>query len=132
MPPLSHHPSLPYVSTLFSAIFLAFGLTYMRSPRTGYSLYGFTNTPTTPADWAVMERIMVLYGAKDVFMAVAIFASTWFGTRRSAGLVLVAAGACAGIDGYVVGREAEVGEWNHWGYGSAMVVLGGVMMGLLG
>jgi hypothetical protein len=132
MPPISHHPFLRYLSTLFSAMFLAIGLTYMVSPRTGYSLYGFTSSPTTPNDWAITERIMVLYGAKDVFVSVAIFASTWFGTRRSAGLVLIAAGACAGVDGYVVQREADIGRWNHWGYGSTMAVLGGIMMGVVG
>jgi hypothetical protein len=132
MPPISHQPFLRYLSTFFSAMFLAIGLTYMVSPRAGYSLYGFTSSPTTPGDWKIMERIMVLYGAKDVFVSVAIFASTWFGTRRSAGLVLIAAGACAGADGYVVQREAGIGGWNHWGYGSTMAVLGGIMMGVVG
>ena len=47
-------------------------------PRTGYSLYGFTNGPITSSGWAMMERVMVLYGAKDVFVAVAIFATTWY------------------------------------------------------
>lgn len=75
---------------------------------------------------------MVLYGAKDVFIAAAIFASTWYGTRKSAGLILIAGGAAAGVDGWVVGEEAGMNEWNHWGYGSVMVVLGAVMTGLFG
>jgi hypothetical protein len=132
MPGLSTHPALPYLSTFFSTVFFGFGITYMLYPQTGYSLYGFSTSPTTQADWAIMERIMVLYGARDVFIAAAIFASTWFGTRKSAGLMLMAASACAGIDGYVVGMEAGTGEWNHWGYGSAMGVLGLVMTGVLG
>jgi hypothetical protein len=127
--PLSNHPAMKYASTLFSIIFLGFGLTYMLYPQTGYSLYGFSNTPSTSHDWAVMERIMSLYGAKDLFIAAAIFASTWFGTRKSAGMILIAGGACAGIDGWVVKGEAGTGEWNHWGYGGAMVVLGAIMMG---
>jgi hypothetical protein len=129
---LSCHSSLPYISTLFSTIFLGFGVTYMLYPQTGFAFYGFSTSPTTAADWALMERIMILYGAKDTFMAMAIFASTWFGTRKSAGLVLLAASACAGVDGYVVGREAGTGEWNHWGYGSMVGVLGSVMTGVLG
>jgi hypothetical protein len=129
MPPLSTHPFLPYISTLFSTIFLGFGMTYILYPQTGFTLYGFSTSPTTPADWALMERIMILYGAKDIFMAVAIFASTWFGTKKSAGLVLLAASACAGVDGFVVGKEAGTREWNHWGYGSMMGVLGAVMTG---
>lgn len=132
MPGLSSLPLLRYVSTLFSLVFFGFGATYMLSPRTGYELYGFSASPSSTADWAIMERVMILYGAKDLFMGVAIFASTWFGSRRSAALVLLAASACAGVDGYVVKGEAGTGEWNHWGYGSMIGVVGLVMAGILG
>lgn len=130
--PLSRHPSLSYLSTLFGAIFLFFGATYILWPRTGYSLYGFRTSPTNPLDWAVMERVMVLYGAKDLFIGATILSTTWVGTRRSAGLVLVAAAGCAGVDGWVVKQEAGTGEWNHWGYGSVMGGVGLVLAGLLG
>lgn len=79
-----------------------------------------------------MQRVMVLYGAKDLFMTAAIFSSTWFGTRKSAGMVLVAGGLCAGVDGWVVSAQAGMGEWEHWGYGMGMVGVGAAMMGLLG
>lgn len=75
---------------------------------------------------------MLLFGVKDVFMGVAIWSATLAGTRRSAGLILLAAGAAAGVDGWVVKQEAGTGEWGHWGYGSVMGVLGAVMAGLLG
>ncbi|CAO2648365.1 Nn.00g076320.m01.CDS01 [Neocucurbitaria sp. VM-36] len=91
MPNLSIHPALPYLSSFFGTIFLGFGVTYILYPQTGYSLYGFSSSPTTPADWAVMERVMILYGAKDLFLGAAILASTWYGTRKSAGLILMAA-----------------------------------------
>lgn len=132
MPGLSSHPALPYISSFFGSVFLGFGVTYMLYPQTGYSLYGFNASPTNAADWAIMERIMVLYGAKDLFMAVAILASTWYGTRRSTGIILLASSAAAGVDGYIVGNEAGTNHWNHWGYGSAIGVLGLIMTGLLG
>ena len=132
MPGLSQHPALPYLATFFGTICAGFGVAYMLYPRPSYSLYGFSSTPTTPADWEVMDRVMILQGAKDMFMAAAIFASAWYGTRKSAGLVLIAGGACAGVDGYVVGNEAGANHWNHWGYGSMMVVLGLVMTGVVG
>jgi len=75
---------------------------------------------------------MVLYGAKDMFMAVAILGSTWFGTRKSAGLVVLAGGLCAGVDGWVVKAQAGTGEWNHWGYGGVMVGVGLAMLGVMG
>lgn len=132
MPSLSAHPALPYISTFFGTIFLGFGITYILYPRTGYELYGFSTSPTNGADWSIMERVMILYGAKDVFMAVALLSSTWYGSRKSTGLVLLAASATAGVDGYVVGSEAGTNHWNHWGYGSVMGAVGLVMTGLLG
>ncbi|OAL55439.1 hypothetical protein IQ07DRAFT_582926 [Pyrenochaeta sp. DS3sAY3a] len=132
MPGLSAHPALPYISTFFGTIFLGFGITYILYPRTGYELYGFSTSPTNAADWAIMERVMILYGAKDVFMAIALLSSTWYGSRKSTGLVLLAASATAGVDGYVVGSEAGTNHWNHWGYGSVMGVVGLVLTGLLG
>ncbi|KAH7073782.1 hypothetical protein BKA63DRAFT_514774 [Paraphoma chrysanthemicola] len=130
--PLSRHPALPYVATLFGTIFLGFGITYILYPQTGYSLYGFSSAPRSTSEWEIMERVMTLYGAKDIFLAAAIFASTWFGTRKSAGLILIAAGTCGGVDGYVVKQEAGTNEWNHWGYSSVMALVGAVMAGLLG
>lgn len=120
------------MSTFFATVTFGFGITYILYPRTGYGLYGFSASPTNAVDWSVMERVMVLYGAKDLFMAAAILSSTWYGSRKSAGLVLLAASAAAGVDGYVVGSEAGTNHWNHWGYGSVMGVLGLVMTGLLG
>lgn len=128
MPRSSTRPILRYFSTLFGVIFLGFGLTYMIYPRTGYSLYGFSTGPTSQTDWEVMERVMVLFGAKDLFLGAAIVVSTWFGTRTSAGFILMAASACAGVDGYVVGKGAGTNHWNHWGYGSVMGVMGMMML----
>ncbi|KAF2028613.1 hypothetical protein EK21DRAFT_38014, partial [Setomelanomma holmii] len=88
--PLSRHPILPIISSFFGIVCLGFGITYMLYPQIGYSLYGFSSAPKSSSEWKIMERIMILYGAKDVFIAAAIFASTWFGTRRSAGLILIA------------------------------------------
>lgn len=130
--PLARHPALRYIASFFGTVFFGFGITYMLYPRIGYSLYGFSSNPSNELEWKMMERIMVLYGAKDIFMAAAIFASTWTGTRRSAGLILMAGGVCAGVDGFVVQQEAGTNAWNHWGYGSVMTVLGLAMAGVVG
>lgn len=67
-----------------------------------------------------------------MFLSAAIFTSTWLGTRRSAGLILVAADACAGVNRYVASSEAGANHWNHWVNGGVMAVVGTVMAGLLG
>ena len=58
--------------------------------------------------------------------------ATFFGTRMCLGLILLAASACAGIDGYVVKAHTGGGEWNHWGYGSAIGVTSLLALGVLG
>lgn len=75
---------------------------------------------------------MTLFGAKDLFVGVSILAATWVGNRRVAGVLLVAGGLCAAVDGWVVKGFTGTGEWNHWGYGGVMGVVGVVMMGVLG
>lgn len=132
MPGIASLPILRYISTFFGLVFLGFGVTYLIYPRTGYSMYGFSTEPTTRQDWAIMERVMMLFGAKDLFMSSAILTSTWLGTRKSAALVLLGASACAGVDGYVVKQEAGTNEWNHWGYGSMIGIIGLLMSGVLG
>jgi hypothetical protein len=77
-----------------------------------------------------MDAVRVLFGAKDLFMGASILAAIWLG--KTAGVLLLAGSMCAGVDGYVVNRFTGTGEWNNWGYGSAMEVAGVLMMGLFG
>lgn len=133
--PLSTHPILRLPATLFGLIFLAFGTAYTFYPRAAYSTIGLPS-PTTTQDAELVDAIITLFGAKDLFVGVAILAATWLGSgrsgRRVAGLLLVAGSGCAGVDGLVVGRVAGEGEWNHWGYGVVMGFMGIVMMGVFG
>jgi hypothetical protein len=130
--PLSQHGAIPYLASFFGTIFLGFGFNYLFNPKEAFiSSFGFPY-PNDPKDASVIDSFCALFGAKDLFMGVAIFSAAWLGTRSSLGLILVMASVCAGIDGVVVNRQVGHGEWNHWGYGSAVGVLGLVSLGLLG
>ncbi|KAF2797446.1 hypothetical protein K505DRAFT_298355 [Melanomma pulvis-pyrius CBS 109.77] len=129
--PLSTHPITRPLATIFGTITLGFGINYVFNPASAYDIFEFPRM-STQADQDIMNSVMILYGAKDLFMGLAIYASTWFGNRKSAGLILLAASGAAGIDGFIVNRVTGGGEWNHWGYGSVMGVLGLVMTGVLG
>ncbi|CAN9384634.1 unnamed protein product [Alternaria alternata] len=79
MPPraLSAHPYVSFLSGAFGGMFLTIGLTYILYPRRGYQLFGFSTAPNTPAawslpEWALVERIMVIYGAKDAFVEISL------------------------------------------------------------
>jgi hypothetical protein len=129
--PLSNSPILRALATVFGTIFIGFGIAYTLYPRTAYPTLGLP-APTTPRDAEIVDAIMVLFGAKDLFVGTSILAGTWLGNRRVAGLLLGLGSVCAAVDGWVVKGFTGEGEWNHWGYGAVMGLVGVLMSGLLG
>lgn len=130
--PISAHPALRIAASIFGTIFLGFGFNYTLRPRESFSTFGFSASPTTLADQQLMDSIIVLYGVKDLFMGVTTYSALMWGSRKTLGAILMMAGFCAWIDGYVVKAQAGTGEWNHWGYGSAITVVGALTFGILG
>ena len=127
---LSHSSALSIASSVFATIFVGFGINAIIRPDHALTFFEFT-PPVTAADKQLVDSLMVVYGARDVFMGVSLYAAAWAGDRKTLGLITLAGSAVAFVDG-VVCWQAGQGEWNHWGYGSALVMLGAVMMGLLG
>ncbi|KAL1601572.1 hypothetical protein SLS60_006487 [Paraconiothyrium brasiliense] len=121
--PLSTSPILRIPATFFGIVFLGFGVAYTLYPRAAYPTIGLPS-PTTPRDAEIVDAIMVLFGAKDLFVGLSILAATWLGNRKVAGLLLMAGSGCAAVDGWVVNRFTGEGEWNHWGYGVVMGIVG--------
>lgn len=122
---------LRWAATMFGTIFLGFGTAYIAYPREAFSTFGLPS-PTTTTDLETMDAVVRLFGAKDFFAGFAILTSTWLGNRKTAGLIVLAGSLCAAFDGFVVKTATGTGEWNHWGYGSVMGVVGLLMTGLLG
>ncbi|KAF2001102.1 hypothetical protein P154DRAFT_490935 [Amniculicola lignicola CBS 123094] len=143
--PLSTHTALPLLSSFFGTIFTGLGLYYILQPRSAFLAFGLpaiSSLPSTSASIsndAIMDAVMVMYGARDLFMGVAILGAAWLGRtgqkgRRNVNLggLLVAGSLCAGVDGWVVRSVVGEGEWNHWGYGGVMGMLGCVVLGIFG
>lgn len=74
---------------------------------------------------------MIVYGARDISIGLAVFAASYFGNRKTVGAVVLAACAAAWVDGAVVKTYVGAGEWDHWGYASLFTLVGGVMVGML-
>ncbi|KAF2807398.1 uncharacterized protein BDZ99DRAFT_573231 [Mytilinidion resinicola] len=137
--------SLRATSLFFGPIFIAFGVNAMLRSRHSLAFFPFPDpaTSTSPASQdfiELLDALLVIYGARDIFMGIAILAAATFGDRegRALGWIMAAAGAVAGVDGWVVrGFEAaggnggaRGGEWGHWGYAPVLGVVGGVLVGL--
>lgn len=130
--PLSQHPALAYLATLFGTVFVGFGFNFILNPRQAFTSSFDFPYPTAVQEQRTIDSFCVLFGAKDLFVGAAIFSAAWLGTRKSLGVILLAASLCAGIDGYVVNKTVGHGEWNHWGYGSMIGVLGLLSLGIFG
>ncbi|KAL9108110.1 MAG: hypothetical protein Q9227_007085 [Pyrenula ochraceoflavens] len=136
---LSTSPALPLIASLFGTIFLGFGVNAMLRPRSGLSFFPFSY-PLDPTSHHLIDALMIVYGARDIFMGIAINVAAYLArggegagkARTVLGWVLVAGSAVAGVDGAVVKAYAGDGQWNHWGYAPVLTVTGGLLLGVLG
>lgn len=127
---ISQSPLLLLAGSAFGAIFVAFGLNAMIRPQHGLSFFPFT--PPPPAAQPLVDAITVVYGARDIFMGVAVWATAYWTQRKALGAILVACSAMAFVDGWVVmGLEGD-GQWNHWGYAPMLTVVGSLLLGIAG
>ncbi|KAI9667444.1 MAG: hypothetical protein M1821_000260 [Bathelium mastoideum] len=141
----SHSPILLFPSAFFGLIFIAFGLNALFRPDSALS---FLFPPTPPStlnsspsgshhanltlsDQSLLNNLLLVYGARDIFMGVAIIANVVWGSRKALGGVLVAGSAVAAVDGWACLRQAPGGEWSHWGYAPLLTTTGLLLLGAL-
>ena len=91
----------------------------------------YPSSTSNLVDQQILDVLSIVYGIRDVFMGVAIFAAAAYGDRRALGWIVVAAGGAAAVDGWACQVKVGKGEWNHWGYAPVLVVLGGLLLGVL-
>lgn len=127
---LSQSSSLPIGASVFATIFVGFGINAMLRPEHALSFFEM-KSPALPADKNIVDAMMVVYGARDIFMGLAIYSAAYFGSRKSLGWTLIAASSVAFVDGIVCKSYAGLGEWGHWGYAPVITALGAVLIGLL-
>ncbi|KAF7590358.1 hypothetical protein BBP40_002961 [Aspergillus hancockii] len=125
-------PSTPLhiAATTFAAISIGFGVNAFIRPAHALSFFEF-EPPTSPAERALVDSLMIVYGARDVFMGIALLSALFFGHPKSAGWILIATSLVAYVDGYVCWTHGK-GEWNHWGYAPVITGVGALFLGAFG
>ena len=126
---ISRSPILYIASSAFATIFIGFGVNAILRPDNALTFFEW-EAPTAASDKILVENLMVVYGVRDIFMGLAMYATAYFGSRNALGWVLIAGSGVAFADG-VVCRNQGKGEWNHWGYAPMLTVVGGLLLGLL-
>ena len=122
-------PYLRIAASVFATIFLGFGINAILRPRNALEVFDF-EPPASASDRKLVDNLMVIYGARDMFMDLAIYSATYFGNRQSLGWILIAGSGVAFVDGAVCRAQIGRGEWNHWGYAPALTVVGSLLLGV--
>ena len=126
---ISRSPILYIASSAFATIFIGFGVNAILRPDNALTFFEW-EAPTAASDKILVENLMVVYGVRDIFMGLAMYATAYFGSRKALGWVLIAGSGVAFADGVVCWNQGK-GEWNHWGYAPMLTVVGGLLLGLL-
>lgn len=135
---LSTLPYLEHIANVYATIFVGFGILWFVNPAMALSFFELqypevpSKGPTKGAvaeSKKIMDCIAIIYGVRDIYMGVAIYAAALFGTRQALGWIVVAAASVAATDGAVCKFMVGKGEMNHWSYSPVLFVLGGVILG---
>jgi Domain of unknown function (DUF4267) len=125
----SQSPYLRIAASFFATIFVGFGINGIVRPRNALTFFEF-QSPAAAADKKMVDSLMVVYGARDIFMGLAIYAAAYFGDNQTLGWILLAGSGVAFIDGAVCKAHGK-GEWNHWGYAPMITAVGSLLLGVL-
>jgi hypothetical protein len=124
----SQLPALRVAAYAFATIFTGFGINAMLRPTHALTFFEF-NAPVAAADREMVDSLMAVYGARDIFMGMAIYSAALFGSKKSLAWILIAASGVAFIDGAVCWGHGK-GHWNHWGYAPMITAVGGILLGM--
>lgn len=125
----SQSPSLRIAASVFATIFVGFGINGIIRPRNALEFFEF-EAPASASDKKLVDSLMVIYGARDIFMGLAIYSAAYFGDRKTLGWILIAGSGVAFVDGAVCSAQGK-GEWNHWSYAPILTAVGSVLLGVL-
>ena len=125
----SQTPSLRIAASVFATIFVGSGINAILQPDNALEFFRF-EAPVSGSDKKLVDSLMVIYGARDIFMGLAIYSAAYFGDLKMLGWILIAGSAVAFMDGAVC-RAHGKGEWNHWSYAPMLTAVGSMLLGVL-
>ncbi|KAI0707927.1 putative integral membrane protein [Earliella scabrosa] len=119
---------LHLAATTFGTIFVAFGVNAILRPDHALTFFQFARPPANAVDKQLVDALMAIYGVRDIFMGLAIYAAALWGTPRTLGVIVLAGSTVAFADGAVC-KVNGMGEWDHWGYAPMLTLVGGLLLG---
>jgi hypothetical protein len=127
---ISQSQTLLVAANTIGTIFIGFGINGMLRPEKALELFEF-EPPVLAADKKVLNALMIVESARNIFIGLAIYSAAFFGNRKALGCTVSAAGVVAFVDGAVCWHMVGKGEWNHWGYAPLLIATGSILLGIL-
>ncbi|RWQ95885.1 hypothetical protein C8Q69DRAFT_467853 [Paecilomyces variotii] len=124
---ISQSRGIRIITSALGTVCLGLGITDIIRPQDGLALLEFHSLPSS-ADQRLSNALMSMVGVRDLFMASAIYAASYFGTSKTLGWILFASGGVAFGDG-MIARANGLNFLNHWVFVPIAGVLGSVLLG---
>jgi hypothetical protein len=113
---------LPSAAAFVGTIPIGFGINALIRPEHAITFFNNSSVPT--ANRQLVEALLMIYGIRDIFMGVAIYATAYFGSKKALGWIMLAGFACVVVDGLASKLYLGGGEWDHWGFSPILGILG--------
>lgn len=115
------------LASILAIIPIGFGINAVLNPESALSFFEL-EYPILPAQQQLVDALLVIYGARDVFMGIATFIGMFYGGRKGLGATTLAVASMAFVDGAVCKWMVGHGEMNHWGYAPMLAALGAYLL----
>ena len=115
------------LASVLGIVPIGLGINCVLRPKNALSLFEL-DYPILPAQQQVVDALLVIYGARDVFMGMATYISAFYGGRKGLGATTIAVASMAAVDGAVCRLMVGHGEWNHWGFAPVLAILGAYLL----
>ncbi|KAF7857958.1 hypothetical protein EAF04_009315 [Stromatinia cepivora] len=114
---------LRFLPNIFGTIFIIFGINALIRPSHALTFYKPFSLPKTASDAALVEALMAIYGARDIFMGLTMYAASYYRNYKILGWLVMAGSGVAFVDGWVC-YMAGGGQGDHWGYAPVHMIVG--------
>ncbi|GAD98211.1 hypothetical protein PVAR5_6902 [Paecilomyces variotii No. 5] len=125
---ISQSRGLRITTGALGTVCLGLGIVDIMRPRDALALLEFDTLPSS-ADPRLANALLSMVGVRDIFMAMALYAASYFGTNKTLGWILFASGGVAFGDG-MIARAHGLSFWNHWVFVPLAAAVGSVSLGL--
>ncbi|GAA5858278.1 hypothetical protein JCM8547_004631 [Rhodosporidiobolus lusitaniae] len=111
------------IASATALIPVGFGINAFLNPASALSFFKLPY-PSSPSNRVLIDSLLAVYGARDIFMGLAIWSCAAYGARKPLGWVMLSVAAMAVVDGAVCVKAGTGCEWSHWGYAPMVAILG--------